>query len=774
MIEQFLAAVLWLNAAVPVSSLQNDDSIAQILARVEMDTVWSQAQELADLGEAFPADLRRGLEEKSPVARLAVSRALLELEEVVDARKGLLGLVGSEIDEAVRIAAIELLGSREFDNDPTIVDQLRLLLNETYDPKVQMAISKSLYRISAADRVQCARKMEEWLDSDRRENRILGALSLAEIGNFQPASRILREIANDPTPEGELAKAYLEINKFERMLQHEYRSRGQKIQLEDDELTLFREIFTRALALHIDGDEFLEPENKEKLVAAAANGMLSYLDPHSTFFTNEQHIQWNMELRRDYGGIGAYVDILNNVFTITRPIHSGPAYKAGLKSGDQILEVNDWSTEGETDIQAIIKELKGPPGTDVTIKVYRAGWGELRDFTLQRDTIIIPSVSWEVYPGKIGYLEIMTFGGATTQEVAEALIGLRQAGMESLIVDLRFNSGGYLETAVDLCGIFCGPDRIVTETRGTTKRDERQYKTSDILRGYADSSQLPMVVLTNSYSASASEIVTGNIKHYERGTIVGEHTYGKGSVQTQYFLESQPPEAWSDYNYNRTRDPDEPFEDVNENGVWDPGPFMKITTAKYYLPDGTEEGLSIDREYDVDRRRLVNRGGIEPDVNVEFKDRMFGKQAKVAVLYERSDDPDKNVFELYLDEQYPKHEAELVELAIYDGFDTSKYPEFDTFYESLETELSKEDIRYLLRIALRKRVSDEMTRDKVFPHPGSFVIGDFQEDPQLQTAIQIILEEQKRRPADFAEYQFFDGKDLTVKKEEESSEQKES
>ncbi len=764
------------------SGFAQEDPIHRILARVErggIEEAWIQAQALADLGEEFTPSMRDQMQDADPLGQLTLSRALLELEETAEARDGLLALMESDADEEIRKAAVELLGSPEFLEDSTVTSRLRGSLEETFEPRVKILLAKSLYKVSPGDKVFCARLIEQWLLSDRRDLRVLGALALAEIGRFDRATRVLREIAYDPSPEGALARAYLEIADYQRELHREYQIEEAVPAIQDDALRLFQEVYELALARHIRGGQYSSPEDREKLISAAANGMLSALDPHSTFFTNDQHIEWNLELQRDYGGIGAYVDILNNVFTITRPIYGGPAYAAGLRSGDQIHEVDSWSTEGVTDIQQIIRRLKGPPGTPVSISVYRSGWPELKTFEMNREHIVIPSVNSEMLPGDIGYVEVMTFGRQTTEEFAETLVKLRDQGARGLIVDLRFNSGGYLETAIETVGILCGGDKLAVATMGTEKSEDREYRSHDHLPGFADARQLPLAVLINEYSASASEILAGNIRHHERGTIIGEHSYGKGSVQTQYWLPSQPQESFEDLNRNGIHDPGEPYEDRNQNEKWDPGPFVKVTTALYYLPgnegelesrSGKEHLVSIDRQYDTDGK-LTDRGGIAPDFEVEFIDRLRGKQVAVSQLFQKKTDDDRNIFEQYLDERYPQHQELFVQLSMHDNFDSSKYPDFDEFYESLETELDQDDVRYLLRISLRKKISDEMVRQKSFPFPGSFVWGDFQEDAQLQAAIQTVLKDLEEKPEDHSEYSFFD---VAMSKPEETTDEVES
>ena len=750
--------------AVPPVVRGAEDEVERVLAKVregDLRAMWPRALDLADLGEEVIVELRTRAANAQPLERLAIARAQLDLEEVPDARDNLFAVAREEsAADDVRRAAVQLLGGSAFLEDQEAVEFLRHDLDRTFEPKLQLELAKSLYRISAKDMSHCAAMMEDWLHVERRDLQVMGALALASIGKTEKAARVLREISLDPTPEGELAAAYLQIEDLLRNLQR--LTTAPPPRPDDPETELFREVMELALDNHLQGTEYEESDGLRELTAAAANGVLSRLDPHSTFFTNDQHIEWNLDLLRDYGGIGAYVDILGGVFTITRPFHGGPAYRLGLRSGDQIVEVDGWSTEGVSDMQEIIRRLKGEPGTKIPAKIMRAGWAEPREMLLERERIVIPSVNYEMFPGKIGYIEVMTFAGETVQELVAALEELRSQGMRGLILDLRYNSGGFLNAAVDLVGLFCGGNHVAVTTKGRNRfRDDSELRTRPIDSPYADAASLPMAVLINAYSASASEILTGNLRHHGRARVIGEHSYGKGSVQSQFELESEPPERYTDQNLNGIYDSGEEFTDENGNGTYDPGPFVKLTTARYYLPDGT----SINREYDRDGR-MTHRGGIAPDLRVEATDRLAGKNLDVLPLLDRRDENDRNAFEQYLEDHYDDQRALFVRLAEGDGFDHGSYPEFDSFYASLETPLSQDDVRYLLRIHLRRRVTDDMVRGKSFPFAGNWVLGDYQEDRQLQAALQEVLGSLGEQPAAYEAYAFFDGVDLRAPEEE--------
>lgn len=771
----------WLAALAVAGALSNgflaaggddDERIDAILAQAEKQgvvSVYERARDLRQLGTKIAPGLKAKVKAASPVGKLTLGRALIELSEIDDARDAVLAVAENEkVDPETRRAAIQIVGISDFAGDEAIAKFLRSDLDRELDPSLKLAAARSLYKVSSADKRRSEEELVKWLDSDRQDLRVQGALALAEIGSLEKAKPVLMEIQRDPTPEGRMAAAWLQVDKQNRMLDSLLRERARPKAGSggpfSPDLDLLQEVLDLGLSRHIKGDEFRAPAMREELIEAAARGMLERLDPHSTFFTSEQQERWNLDLRRDYGGIGAYVEQVGEekIFTITRPIYSGPAYEAGLRSRDQILKVDGWETTGVNDINDIIARLKGPAGTKVKVTVARRGWTELRDFELERQKIIIPSVSWEMFPGDIGYIEVSTFAQETFDETLKALRDLQSRGMKGLVVDLRNNTGGFLTSAVQIVALFCGPNKMVVKTEGPTKDDNKVYFTPRTDPVFDDKDKLPMAVLVNEVSASASEITSGCLKDYQRATIVGDHTYGKGSVQTpMYELQTRHGEPFTDLNGNGTWDKGEPFVDTNGNGKWDIGPFLKITTGRYFLPDGS----TPDREYDKDGRLLTQeidgkkyiKGGIHPDVLVDLREPDLWKEHEFAKILDKTKDKRRaTVFHEYLDQCYEANRDKMIQLAEGDGHDWTKYPEFSKFYDSLDTKLSKEDVRLYLRYYLRERVCDD--RHKTFPGQGLFIFGDYQEDNQLQAALRSILEKMGKKPSDVPEYSSFDAK----------------
>jgi C-terminal peptidase prc len=247
------------------------------------------------------------------------------------------------------------------------------------------------------------------------------------------------------------------------------------------EYALLDELKQRIRAAHVRGGEVSDAE----LMEFAAKGMLSGLDPHSTFFTSEEFQKFFFDLNREYGGIGAFVNFdQDGDFSIVRPIYSGPAYKAGMKSGDKILEIDGWETSGHT-TDEIITRLKGRPETSVTLKVFRPGFQKPEELTIVRRQISVPAVNWAMVPGDIGYVELINFSQNISEELRKALNDLEQRGAKGIVLDVRNNTGGFLQEARSIVEQFVAGKKLVVYTEGPAE-PRRNYYTADRNRKVCD------------------------------------------------------------------------------------------------------------------------------------------------------------------------------------------------------------------------------------------------------------------------------------------------
>lgn len=481
-------------------------------------------------------------------------------------------------------------------------------------------------------------------------------------------------------------------------------------------------------ARHMEGEKY----TREELMEAAADGVLGRLDPYSDFMSSDAVADFRYEMDPQYGGIGAYVNTINGVFTIIRPIYSGPAYRAGLLSDDKVLEVDGWST-AEQPQDDIIRRLKGKPGTTVKLKVWRPGWTEPRDVVVDRERIEIPLLEQEMLPGRVLYLELVSFGADSAPAIHDAIVAAQQSGpLAGVVLDLRNNPGGYLESAVAIANVFLARDRLVVSTQSRAG-EERHYTTEAALVP----EELPLTILVNGLSASASEIVAGALQQHGRAVLVGDRTVGKGSVQQTFRLPGSADEPFQDQNRNRSHDEWETYTDVNGNGKYDYAPLVKLTMAYYYLPDGSSIHTLRDHE-----GRVTREGGVHPDRSVRFPELDYATLRELDRLITR------DAFRTYARQVYDSAPAVAVRLAEFDDRQPDAYPGWNEFYTGLGTPLDAQEIRRWVRRALRGVVSD--ARGKVFPGNGFF--GDFQEDPQLQEAIRLILDKAGRQTTDYPEY----------------------
>jgi carboxyl-terminal processing protease len=357
----------------------------------------------------------------------------------------------------------------------------------------------------------------------------------------------------------------------------------------------YSQIAIFAKALELIRQDYVD-ENKTSyhdLVNAAMKGMLSSLDPHSQFMDPNDFRDMQDDTRSRFNGLGIEVSMKNGLPTVVTAMEDTPAAKAGILSGDQILRINSMSTE-RMDLQDAINILRGPAGAKVSLTLLRPSTKEIKEYTLQRAEIKIQSVKGErllppelTGPFKIGYIRLIQFNEPTAEDLSKAIDDLQKQGIQSLILDLRNNPGGLLNSAVDVCGQFLPPNTKVVSTQGRVPSQQRDYSTSAVSKQRPN---FPMVLLINEGSASGAEIVAGALKDLRRAVLVGETTFGKGSVQNVLQL------------------PD--------------GSAVRFTTAKYYTPsrqviqgNGVTPNIRVGMTAEQERAlyALRNAGNVKPD-----------------------------------------------------------------------------------------------------------------------------------------------------------------
>ena len=274
-------------------------------------------------------------------------------------------------------------------------------------------------------------------------------------------------------------------------------------------------------------ENYIQDIGTSELVETSINNMLEQLDPYTQFLNQRDYDDLMIGTRGKYGGLGISIGIRDGVLTVIAPIEDTPAYKAGIIAGDRIVQIEGESTKGIT-IDEAVKTLRGYPDTKITIGIEREGIDHILDFTITRALIELKSVPYHaILKDGIGYVRITQFSDDTDEELEAALQDLETQGLKALILDLRGNSGGLLNQSVYVSEKFIGSNKIVVSTKGRIRQSNHQFYS----RWQVNDRNIPMTVLIDAGTASASEIVTGAIQDWDRGIVVGDTSFGKGSVQ---------------------------------------------------------------------------------------------------------------------------------------------------------------------------------------------------------------------------------------------------
>ncbi len=277
---------------------------------------------------------------------------------------------------------------------------------------------------------------------------------------------------------------------------------------------------------------YVENIDSQKLIEAAITGMLDSLDPHSVYIPAKSMESVEEQFRGNFDGIGIEFQVINDTLTVVSPITGGPSEALGILAGDRIIKIGGKECIGISNEQ-VRQKLRGLAGSKVTISIYRPGVKDLMDYEITRDKIPLYSIDAHfMYNNEIGYLSLSRFSETTTTEVVEALNDLKKSGMKKLVLDLRNNPGGYLNQAFQIADLFIDGDKLIVYTKGRREEFNEEYRAKQTF----PFEKIPLVILVNSGSASASEIVSGAVQDWDRGLVVGETTFGKGLVQKQFLL----------------------------------------------------------------------------------------------------------------------------------------------------------------------------------------------------------------------------------------------
>jgi carboxyl-terminal processing protease len=377
------------------------------------------------------------------------------------------------------------------------------------------------------------------------------------------------------------------------------RGSGRIVEADTSDVYKNIEIFTEVLR-EIE-ENYVEPQDPQKLIEGAIKGMVQSLDPHSSYMTKEEHQELMMETRGSFTGIGIEITVKDGMLTVVSPIEGTPAYVAGVKAGDKIVKIEGKPTKDMTLLDAV-KQIRGPKGSQVNLTILRDSETKPLEFAIVRDVIPLKSVRHLLLSPEVGYVRVSNFQSKTSEELASALEDLeKDRKLLGVILDLRNNPGGLLSQAIEVSELFLDSGVIVS-TKG---RDSSQDITATAHKNKRARSY-PIIVLVNGGSASASEIVAGALQDNHRALILGTRTFGKGSVQTIL-----------------------PLSD---------GSGLRLTTARYYTPSG----------------RSIQLSGIIPDIELPFVP-ANDKENKASPKVVREEDLDRHM------EKEPDHSGQAVE-----------------------------------------------------------------------------------------------------------------
>lgn len=342
-------------------------------------------------------------------------------------------------------------------------------------------------------------------------------------------------------------------------------------------------------ALDIIDRKYVDQVDHKKLIQGAIKGMLNELDPHSAYMDRDVYNSFKDEIKGEFGGLGITIGMRDKMLTVIAPIEDTPAYRAGIKSGDKIIKIDGKST-ANISIEDAVSKLRGEPGTSVTVTILRSGEDKPFDVKIVREIIKVKTVKFQKKEN-IGYIRLTQFNESASSDVMSALKNLKNQNIQGLILDLRNNPGGLLDEAVNVSSIFIPAGKTVVFTRERNEKNTVYLKSRNMPASDYD---IPLIVLINSGSASASEIVSGAIQDHKRGLIVGTTSFGKASVQSTFGM--------------------------------DDGSAIKLTIARYYTPSGKSiQGVGITPDLEIKAGEIVYKDNVQELREKDYEKHIIGE-----------------------------------------------------------------------------------------------------------------------------------------------------
>lgn len=374
---------------------------------------------------------------------------------------------------------------------------------------------------------------------------------------------------------------------------------GSRVLATEDEVEAKYRVFTAALAAV--ESQYVGKVESDRLVYSAVNGMLQTLDPHSSFLDPRSYAQMRERQEGRYYGLGISIQSIDGDIHVGNVFEGSPAFRRGIRRGDIIARIEGESAKGWPSDKAVSR-LKGPKGTSVNVSIKRRGFDDLIELSVERDEVNIPSLQGAfMIDERTGYIRLRDFSEVTDRDLGRALRELQAQGMKQLLLDLRDNPGGPLDQAIRVSNRFLARGEMIVYTRGRIRNSDQDYHASD----EATVPNMPMVVLVNRNSASASEIVAGALQDHDRALVVGETTFGKALVQSVYRISEGAGLALTTARYYT------PSGRLIQR-PWD-GTFDEYLTYTYREQEPSREHKASDLKYTDAGRKVFGGGGIEPD-----------------------------------------------------------------------------------------------------------------------------------------------------------------
>ncbi|MHC5080501.1 MAG: S41 family peptidase [Planctomycetota bacterium] len=639
------------------------------------DAIWRTGRRIEGLGVGVVPTLLAKWKALPPRQEIAVSWALSRLGHRTEVLERTLEKVRNEANMEVRVLHAGLLRTVATAQEG---EKIESLLDDLFEPRIKIPLCQALW--DSAKSLRAKKELKALLKSDDETVQIAAAMALAEVGDVEPGKRILRRLAEEPTTRGRLAYALLREYDLKRAIE---RSGFQNAKAADEKFDqpVLDEIREKVLKNYVDKNKTVFA----RMAGNAASGIAAHLDPYSAYLS-PKILQKMARIRTgELTGIGLTLGFslkkkegedFRRVPVVIAAHWNGPAYFAGIRPQDELWEIDGQSSFGKS-LEELEGMIAGKPGSQVVLTLYHKGWFRERKVPLTRKRIESPAILLQRLPADICVIKIPRMALDAGTALAKSIQGKGFTGAKGLILDLRDNPGGSLETAVDLAGAFLpeGTPVYSVQARNPDLGMGREFKTVS-----AGGVSLPLVVLINAGSAGAAEVLAGAIRDHKRGTLVGTESFGRGTLQIRFPLKATA---------QRT--------------------VLNLTVAACLLPkSGTFDGIGIKPDRDVPARRME-----------------IWRHDEIQKVIQAGH------VEKYLEKHFEGHLELFKELARGDEGKVDRYPEFDAWFATTATKAEKDDLRGLLREGIRRRLSQKI---------GTPLFTDIQEDEPLRCAVAVLAE----------------------------------